>query len=261
MNLKRVAAAVGRLPVVSSLIRQPAARSLLKNIPGSKLLYGSGWDAVHPFDRIHGTDTSGFVSADQLPAEEAARVHAVFYAGSQPGVLREGLKALPPLETCTFVDLGCGKGRPLLVASEFPFRKIIGVELSPDLADVAKRNAAIFAGRFPGRTPVHIVVGDAGNFPMPSGDVVLFLYNPFGAEIVARVVQRVEAALRTELRSIYIVYYNPTAAHCFDASALLTRRFERRIPYAAEELGYGPDESDLVIIWQGGAASATAAAQ
>ena len=48
--------------VVSSLIRQPLARGLLNNIPGAKLLYGSGWDAVHPFDRIHGTHTSGFVT-------------------------------------------------------------------------------------------------------------------------------------------------------------------------------------------------------
>ena len=179
------------------------AASSSNNVPGSKLLYGSGWDAVHPFDRIHGTHTSGFVSADQLPAQEAARAHAVFYAGSQPSVLREGLKALPPLQTCTFVDLGCGKGRPLLVASEFPFWDILGVELSPDLAKVAERNAAIIAERFPDRTPIRIAVGDASNFPIPSGDVVLFLYNPFGAELIAKVVQRVEAALRTEPRSIW----------------------------------------------------------
>jgi SAM-dependent methyltransferase len=254
MNVKRFVAAVGRLPVVSSLIRRPLARGLLKNIPGARLLYGSGWDAIHPFDRIHGTQTSGFVSADQLPAEEAARAHAVFYAGSQPSVLREGLKALPPVERCTFVDLGCGKGRPILVASEFPFRDILGVELSPDLATVAERNAAIIAERFPGRTPIRIAVGDASSFPIPSGDVVLFLYNPFGAELVAKVAQRVEAALRTEPRSIYIVYYNPIAAHCFDASPLLTRRFACQIPCAAEELGYGPDASDPVIIWQGGTA-------
>lgn len=254
MNFKRVVAAVGRVPVVSSLIRQPLARSLLKDVPGAKLLYGSGWDAVHPFDRVHGTHTSGFVSADQLPAQEAARAHALFYAGSQPSVLREGLKALPSLQTCTFVDLGCGKGRPLLVASEFPFWDILGVELSPDLAKVAERNAAIIAKHFPDRTPIRIAVGDASNFPIPSGDVVLFLYNPFGAELIAKVVQRVEAALRTEPRSIYIVYYNPTAAHCFDTSSLLTRRFARQIPYAEEELGYGPDESDPVVIWQGGTA-------
>jgi len=254
MNVKRFVAAVGRLPVVSSLIRLPLARSLLKNIPGTGLLYGSGWDAIHPFDRIHGTQTSGFVSADQLPAGEAARAHAVFYAGSQPSVLRESLRALPPVETCTFVDLGCGKGRPLLVASEFPFRDILGVELSADLAAVAERNAAIIAERFPDRVRIRIAVGDASSFPIPAGDVVLFLYNPFEAELVAQVAQRVEAALRTEPRSIYIVYYNPTAAYCFDTSRLLTRRFARQIPCAAEELGYGPDASDPVIIWQGGAA-------
>jgi SAM-dependent methyltransferase len=255
MNLKRVVAAVGRVPVVASLIRQPFARRLLKNIGGAKLLYGSGWDAVHPFDRIHRTNASGFVSADRLPAHEPARVHAVFYAGSQPSVLREALRALPPLGKCTFVDLGCGKGRPLLVASEFPFRDILGVELSPDLAKLAERNAAIIAGRFPERTPIRVAVGDASDFPIPSGDIVLFLYHPFGAELVAKVVQRIEAALRAEHRSIYIVCYNPTAAHCFDASSLLTRRFARQIPYADDELGYGPDESDPVFIWQGGAAS------
>jgi SAM-dependent methyltransferase len=254
MNFTRVITAVGRLPMVSSLIREPLARHLLKNIPGAKLLYGSGWDALHPFDRIHGTHTSGFASADQLPLEETARAHAVFYAGSQPSVLREGLKALPDLEKCTFVDLGCGKGRPLLVASEFPFRDILGIELSSDLAKVAERNAAIMAQRFPDRTPIRIEVGDASNLQLPSGNAVLFLYNPFGAELVAKVVQRIEAALRRESRSLYIVYYNPIAAHCFDASPLLTRRFARQIPCAAEEIGYGPDESDPVIIWQGGTA-------
>jgi SAM-dependent methyltransferase len=254
MNLKRLVSAVGRLSLVSSFIRRPLVRRLLKNVPGAKLLYGSGWDAVHPFDRSHGTHTSGFVSADQLAAQEAAGAHAVFYAGSQPSVLREALKVVPSLETCTFVDLGCGKGRPLLVASEFPFRDILGVELSRDLAEVAERNAAIIAERFPDRTAIRIALGDASNFPIPSGDVVLFLYHPFAAELVVKVVRAVEAALTAESRSIYIVYYNPVAAQCFDASSLLTRCFARQIPYAEEELGYGPDESDAVIIWQGGTA-------
>lgn len=256
MNLKRMVSAVGHLPFISSLIRQPLARRFLKHVPGAKQLYGSGWDVIHPFDRTHGTDTSGFVHAEKLPAQEAARAHAVFYAGSQPSVLRAALKALPPVERCAFVDLGCGKGRALLVASEFPFRDILGIELSPDLAAIARRNAALFAKRFSDRTPIRIQVADASQFSVPSGDVVLFLYHPFGAELVAKVVQAVEAALRSEPRSLYIVYYNPVAANLFDASSLLTRRFARQIPYGDSELGYGPDESDPVIIWQGGMAPA-----
>jgi len=254
MSLKRIVAAFGRVPAVASFIRQPFARRLLKNVTGMNLLYGSGWDVVHPFDRIHRTNTSGYVSADRLPAHESAREHAILYAGSQPSVLREALKALPSLETCTFFDLGCGKGRAVMVASEFPFRDILGVELSPDLAKVAERNAAMIAEHFPQRTAIRVAVGDASEFPIPSGDVVLFLYNPFGAELVAKLVHRIEAAFGAEHRSIYVIYYNPIAAHCFDSSSHLTRRFAREVPYAPEELSYGPDESDLVIIWQGGAA-------
>jgi hypothetical protein len=110
-------------------------------------------------------------------------------------------------------------GRRTDAGSVIPHSSVVR---APDLAIVAECNAAIIAERFPNRTPVRIAVGDASRFPIPSGDVVLFLYNPFAAELIVQVVQSVEAALRTESRSIYVVYYNPTAAHCFDASSLLT---------------------------------------
>ena len=102
---------------------------------------------------------------------------------------------------------------------------------------------------------MRLAVGDASTFPLPAGDLVLFLYNPFGAELIAKVVAGVEAALAADHRSVYIVYYNPVFGHCFDASPLLLRRrFARVLPYAAEELGYGPDKDDALVIWQGGAA-------
>ena len=247
---KRFVGAIGRLPVVSAIVKHPPVRALLGKMPGVQFLYSSGWDRLHPFDRAHGTDTGGFVSAEHLPANEAARAHAVCYAGSQPGALRRALAALPAIDSCAFLDLGCGKGRALLVASEFPFRDILGVELSPPLAEIARHNADIIARRFPQRTAVRIVVADASTFPLPAGDLVLFLYHPFGAALVAKVVAGVEAALIAERRSIYIAYYNPVAGHCFDGSLLLRRRFARMIPYAAEERGYGPDEADVVVIWQ-----------
>lgn len=249
---RRIAGAIGRLPVVAAVLRRPSARRLIGWIPGAQAFYGSGWDRVHPFDLVHGTDTSGFVSAGELPADEAASAHAVCYAGSQPSLVRLALASLPPVDTCTFVDLGCGKGRALLVASEFPFRDILGVELSAPLARVACRNAALVARRFPQRTAICVAVDDASTFPLPAGDLVLFLYHPFGAELVAKVVEGIEAALAAGRRSIYVIYYNPVAGRCFDASKLLRRRFARTLPYGAEERGYGPDETDVVVIWQGG---------
>lgn len=233
-----------------TLIGHLSARGLLAKMPGVIAFQRSGWDRIHPFDCVHGADTSGFVGADKLPESESARTHAVCYAGSQPSVLRLALAQLPTLDSFTLLDLGCGKGRPLLVASEFPFRDILSVERSSSLAEIARRNASIVAQRFLRRTAVRIAVADASTFPLTVGD----LYHPFGAELIAKLVAGVEAALSAERRSIYVVYDSPVAGHCFDASPLLRRRFARLLSSAAEERGYGPDEADPLMILQSGLA-------
>jgi SAM-dependent methyltransferase len=254
-TIKNFIVACGRLPVISVVIHQKSVQKKLGKIPGLRLLYPSGWDKIHPFDRFHGTDTSGVATVTALPAYEIALTYAVDYAGSQPSVLRSALAKLPRFDNYTFLDLGCGKGRALLVASEFSFREIVGVELSPPLAQVAQRNAIILTNRFPARTSVRVAVGDASNYPLPPGNLVIFLYNPFHAELMANVVAGVEAALAAEARSIYVIYYNPIAGHCFDASPQLHRHFAKMLPYADEELGYGPDRDDPIAIWHGGIAA------
>lgn len=252
----RVAGALGRVPLLPDLFRQPAVRRLLGWIPGADSLYGSGWDRVHPYDRLNGTQTSGYVPASELPEGEP-RAHAVCYAGSQPSILRTALGTLPELGSCTFVDLGCGKGRALLVASEFPFRDIVGVELSPALVVTARRNADRIARRHPHRAAIRVSTGDATTWPLPAGDLVLFLYHPFDAEGVCRVAEAVRTALAQARRRLYVIYYNPVAGHCFDAVPSLRRRYARMLPYARDERGFGPDLTDTLVIWENGAARET----
>ena len=260
-TLRRLARGIDRLPGVSRALRMPAVRSLLATLPGGhNLIAGSArigsWKLVHPFDVEHGTDTSGFVSVDDLDQleHEAVRVHARPYAGSQPSIVRTALTTLLPLDSFTFVDLGCGKGRPLLVASEFSFREIVGVELSAPLATIARHNAELIKRRFPRRPPIKIVLGDAARFQLPAGNLVLFLYNPFDDAAIGDLVDTVNAALTTAPRTIYVVYYNPVVGHRFDASPTLQRYFAATLPYAINELGYGPDAEDPIVIWQGGIA-------
>ena len=202
MSLKQAvrscAQAVGRLPGINNVLYNRSVRGAIQTLPGIRAIYGGGWNLLHPFDRALGTDTSGFVASSDLPSSpfDATRKHV--YAGSQPSIIRTALAALPPLNSFAFVDLGCGKGRPLLVATEFPFREIIGVELSPTLATEARKNAAILQARFPDRLPIRIETGDASTFTYPAGNLVVFLYNPFGEEIIAKVVAGIEAALAAE---------------------------------------------------------------
>lgn len=242
--------ALGRLPVIKTVLYHPAVRGTVQTWPGFNMLYGKGWGLLHPFDRLHHTDTSGYVASADLPSSpyDVTRKHV--YGGSQPSIIRLTLATLPPLESFTFIDLGCGKGRPLLVASEFPFRDLVGVELSPELAADARANADILKRRFPERSPLRIEVADASTFPFPAGNLVVYLYNPFGEEVILKVVAGIEAAIAAERRSLYVVYYNPIYGHCFDASPALNRYFAATFPYSEEERGYGPDTHDTVVIWQ-----------
>jgi SAM-dependent methyltransferase len=254
-TLSSLIRAIGRLPGIRKVLYQPIVRATIQTWPGFQRLYGTGWDLLHPFDRFQGTDTSGFVASEDLPSSpfDSSRKHV--YGGSQPSIIRSTLATLPSLESYTFVDLGCGKGRPLLVASEFPFRDLLGVELSPSLAADAKRNAAILQERYPARVPIRIEVGDASTFSFPSGNLVVFLYNPFGEEVITKVVAGIETALAAKNRNLFIVYYNPIYGACFDASRALTRYFAATLPYSEEERGFGPDAEDPVVIWQTGAAA------
>ena len=118
-KLKSLVAAIEQLPIISAILHQKSVRRLLEHLPGLGLLYPNGWNRIHPFDRLHGTDTSGVCAATDLPTHETARTYAFDYAGSQPNVLRLALAKLPQVDDFTFIDLGCGKGRALLVASEF----------------------------------------------------------------------------------------------------------------------------------------------
>ena len=211
---------------------------------------GPSWSRQHPYDREHGLRTSRALPGYLIrPGDPFERVTTA-YVPAQPSIIRTSLAAIPALENCHFLDIGCGKGRALIVATEFDFRAITGIELSPTLARVARRNAAACARRHPQRTAVNVVCGDALKWNLPEDSLVVFLYNPFGRQLMAQLLTRIEASLLENQRQLYIIYYNPASADVFDGSAHLERRYAAQLPYDGAELGYGPDESDAVVIWQ-----------
>src|SRR5580704_1214897 len=103
---------------------------------------------IHPFDQVHGVDTSGLVPAKHLVTGHANDEHVTAYYGVAPSILRtlidQWRETIPPhpISSYTFIDIGAGKGRGLLVASEYHFRKVVGIELNPALAATARENVA-----------------------------------------------------------------------------------------------------------------------
>ena len=213
------------------------------------------WYRHHPLDRGLGIDTGGFLARDRLCVDSEARSHASDFAPSAPSLVRQALAMLPEPWRLNFVDLGCGKGRACAVATEFPFRAVIGIELSPPLAAIARRNAKRIAARHKDRPEMRVIEGDALTAPLPDGDFAYYLYHPFDLTMVSELARRIEA--RPDGRD-YLIYCNPVHAAAFDACDGLTRHFAGMIAHDREDHGFAPDRDDGLIIWRSRALGAAA---
>jgi hypothetical protein len=169
---------------------------------------------VHPFDRKFGVNTSGLVDGTDLFTGHAHDAYSTAYWGVSPSrareVLRRWRETLPPrsVEDYTFVDVGCGKGRMLLIASELPFREVIGVELHGVLAAEARKNAALWQDAGRAVAPIQVVHQDATEIVRPAGRCVFFLYNPFGPEVLLKLLahlEREETGESGEMDFIYLM--------------------------------------------------------
>jgi hypothetical protein len=168
----------------------------------------------HPFDLEFGVRTSGLVAGRHLGSGHRHDRHITAYFAVAPsvfqGVLVRWRRCCPlaPIDAYTFVDLGAGMGRALLLAEGFPFRAVVGVELHPTLARIARRNLAL--GRAAGltRVPTRVYCRDAAEFALPQGPCVVFLFNPFGAPVLRRVLRAWSRALAGRAQPLDILYVN-----------------------------------------------------
>lgn len=126
-----------------------------------------------------------------------------------------------------FVDLGCGKARALILAAEYGFRRVLGVELSPPLHRLACRNVEAFRRLRPESPPIVVHCGDAATYPLPAGDTVLFLNNPFKEPIVRSVAANI-GSLRTGHGRVVVAYGNPVHHEAFAGVAGLREKFRNR---------------------------------
>jgi SAM-dependent methyltransferase len=159
-------------------------------------------DAAHPFDIEYGTDTGGYLSPKEIVTGHAHDALGYGYSAIAPSVFREICRrwrnTLADPErgpaAYSFVDIGAGKGRAALLASEIAFRKVIGVELSPELAAIAQANAARWTRVAAPLSVIHILRQDALQFCWPRTSLLVFLYNPFACELVDQLLDRLDAA-------------------------------------------------------------------
>jgi SAM-dependent methyltransferase len=194
--------------------------------------------AIHPFDIAHGTDTSGLIRGENLPAGHRNSLWSTAYYGISPALLLHLLSTLDiDHQRFTFLDLGSGKGRALLLASRFPFRRILGVELSPQLSTVAAANIASFSASWQQCRNIEVHTGDATAIDYPAGPLVLYLYNPFHAPVLKRCLRNLAHSLANEPRELHLIYINPAPEHLIRRHApVLRKQWEQTFSISEEDI-------------------------
>ncbi len=210
-------------------------------------------ELVHPFDEEFGVQTSGFVENDLIERSlDRSRVRDFVthhYVGCSPNCVRRAIEALPDTTDYAFYDLGCGMGRALIIASEFPFRHLVGIELSRDLCAIARKNLAETARRYPERTRATVLNEDALTARFEQARLVVFFYHSFGLSVLAPVVDRIEALARGGL-DIFVIFENPVHADVIERSSVFSRWYGAKVPCEPAERLHHFDEDESVVVWR-----------
>lgn len=202
---------------------------------------------IHPFDEIHNTDTSGLVPSGHLATGHPNDEHITAYYGVAPSILRTLLQrwrdTIPPhpIHSYTFVDIGAGKGRAMLIASELMFKEVIGIELNPAMAATAQLNLDLWKqahtedATAPPLAPIHLLLEDALDYDFPGTPTLAFLFHPFEAPVLKALLRRIETQFASRTGTFDLLYVNAECADLLDHHPAFTRLFLGAVAMSPED--------------------------
>ena len=196
---------------------------------------------LHPFDKQNQVQTSGLIPGRHLKSGHSHDRHSTAYFAVAPSVFHALVRRwqrtgpVSPIEKFTFIDVGAGMGRAILLAAEMPFRKVIGIELHPMLARMARRNVLFWhkAGR--AVTATHVICGDAAEFKFPPGPCLLFLFNPFGRTVMRRILAKLSARFAQRPAQLDLLYVNNEQEWAIERQSGFTRLFLGQVRRSRED--------------------------
>lgn len=164
------------------------------------------------FDSKFNTSTSTVMYQYELPEKVSAERHknATRYVPSPVEAVHIAMRALPEYnvhyDDFVFIDIGSGMGRNLLLASHYPFRKIMGVEISSHLHNIAEQNIARYKMSEQQCDQFELQCVNALDFSFPETDMVLYFYEPFSAVIADSFFRKLEHFLENRKHKVVLIF-------------------------------------------------------
>jgi hypothetical protein len=159
------------------------------------------------WDRVNGVDTAGSIRLDFLDVVGPNRSKGNECVCTSPKSFDFIMRNLPPeLGPYTFIDIGSGKSRTLLLASHYPFGAIVGVEFARELVSIARRNIKAYSSPAQKCQTLSVVEADAAAYTFPDVPLVVYFYNPFSKDVFDIVLGNLAASLARSPRDCFVIY-------------------------------------------------------
>jgi SAM-dependent methyltransferase len=170
------------------------------------------------FDEKYRVDTQAPVRISDLETANPAALFANGYEGTPIAAIHKIIRRLKvDRPQFAFIDLGSGKGRVLLIAAQYPFKSVIGIEFSETLHYIALSNIQSYCEARRVRTRPTSINCDAAGFDFSNiGNKVVFCYNAFHAQLMIRIIHNLQTSRRPSDATL-LVYLGPIARSVAEA--------------------------------------------
>jgi 16S rRNA G966 N2-methylase RsmD len=161
------------------------------------------------FDFRYGTDTVSHVELKNLDinSENYSRGHR--YASTPAVAFKKLMNTIEFPDDSVFVDMGSGKGKMLLLAPRFGFKRVVGVEFSEKLCECAQKNISIYQEKTKLNANIEVIHSDVVNYKIKDEENVFYLFNPFNEVVLKKVLDNIYSSIEKNPRPVYLIYYIP----------------------------------------------------
>lgn len=168
------------------------------------------------YEKLLGINTHSIVNLDKLTLAGENTDQNHHYQGASYFILFSIFNELPKeTKDLPLIDYGCGKGRALFVAEQCGFTHLIGVDIAKELIEDANKNKAIYKKKNP-ESSIDFLFEDATKYKIPNNACVFYFFNPFGEEIMQKVINNIKESVKLNPRKIYCIYLNPKYKAVFE---------------------------------------------